>query len=103
MFGLKEARVRHRLRTLLLASAVGLTLPVAALAGSWQGPHAGAYGAYASGGTFGLGAKFGYDFDLGNSVHAGPEADLPHMPATGTSVGKVSARPGYAVTPDLAG
>lgn len=95
--------MKHTVRTLLLASAVGLALPAAALAGSWEGPYAGLYGAYINTGNWSGGAQLGYNFDLGNSVYAGPEFDLMYIPSSGNVLGSAAARVGYALTPDLFG
>ena len=91
------------LKPVLLAATIGLAAPVAALAGSWEGPYVGAYGSYTNSSFGGIGGQFGYSFAAGSNFYVGPEADFGYYPTPSGWLAQGVVRAGYTLTPDLLG
>lgn len=91
----------HRWTKWIAAAVLSAALPACATAQQWEGWNVGAYGGSVIGGRAVIGAWVGYDYSLGNDLYAGVEGDVMYVPSTTAWLGTVSARLGYAVTPDV--
>lgn len=88
------------LKSVLLSTAVACA-GSPALAGDWEGPYVGAYGALVNGTTWYAGVQAGYNYDLGGGAYAGLEADGMYNFAGNAGVATVQGRLAYALSPDV--
>lgn len=88
------------MKSLLLSAAV-VFAGSAALAGDWEGPYVGAYGALIDGSNWGAGVQAGYNYDLGGGAYAGLEADGLYDFTANTGVATVQARLAYELSPEV--